>query len=47
MLLVKFKILKLIRIENEKNLLLISGSVPGSDNNYVTITPAIKKSSKK
>ena len=37
--------LKLIRLEIEKNLLLISGSVPGSDNNYVTITPAIKKSS--
>ena len=35
--------LKVIKIEQEKNLLLISGSVPGSDDNYVTITPAIKK----
>ena len=43
----KIQNLKLIKIENEKNLLLISGSVPGSDHNYVTITPAIKKSSKK
>ena len=43
----KVQNLKLIKIENEKNLLLISGSVPGSDHNYVTITPAIKMSSKK
>ena len=43
----KVQNLKLIKIENEKNLLLISGSVPGSDHSYVTITPAIKKSSKK
>lgn len=43
----KVQNLKLIKIENEKNLLLISGSVPGSDHNYVTITPAIKKSSTK
>ena len=43
----KVQNLKLIKIENDKNLLLISGSVPGSDNNYVTITSAIKKSSKK
>ena len=41
----KIQNLKLIKIDNEKNLLLISGSVPGSDNNYVTITPSIKKSS--
>ena len=43
----KIQNLKLIKIEEEKNLLLISGCVPGSDHNYVTITPAIKKSSKK
>lgn len=43
----KIQNLKLIKIENERNLLLISGSVPGSDNNYVTITPAIKKAHKK
>ena len=41
----KIQNLKLIKIEDEKNLLLISGSVPGSDNNYVTITPSIKKRS--
>jgi large subunit ribosomal protein L3 len=40
----KIQNLRLLRLENEKNLLLISGSVPGSDNNYVTITPAIKRS---
>ena len=40
----KVQNLKLIKTENEKNLLLISGSVPGSDHSYVTITPAIKKS---
>ena len=42
----KIQNLKLIRVEEEKNLLLISGSVPGSDNNYVTITPSIKKRSR-
>lgn len=42
----KVQNLKLIKIESEKNLLLISGSVPGSDQNYVTITPAIKKTQK-
>ena len=41
----KIQNLKLIKIEEEKNLLLISGSVPGSDDNYVTITPSIKKRS--
>jgi len=40
----KVQNLRLLKLEAEKNLLLISGSVPGSDNNYVTITPAIKKS---
>ena len=39
----KIQNLKLLSLEDEKNLLLISGSVPGADNNYVTITPAIKK----
>jgi len=41
----KIQNLKLIKVENEKSLLLLSGSVPGSDNSYVTITPSIKRSS--
>lgn len=36
--------LKVVKVDAEKNLVLISGAVPGSTNAYVIIRPAIKKS---
>jgi large subunit ribosomal protein L3 len=35
---------KIVRIDAEKNLILIRGAVPGSTNGYVIIRPAVKKS---
>jgi large subunit ribosomal protein L3 len=38
--------LKLVRVDADKNLLLISGGVPGAANSYVVIYPAAKKMNK-
>jgi large subunit ribosomal protein L3 len=35
---------KIVRIDADKNLILIRGAVPGSTNGYVIIRPAVKKS---
>jgi len=35
---------KIVRIDAERNLVLIRGAVPGSTNGYVIIRPAVKKS---
>lgn len=35
---------KVVRIDVERNLILISGAVPGAENSFVIIRPAIKKS---
>ena len=34
--------LKLVRIDAERQLLLIRGAVPGSKNGFVTVRPAVK-----
>jgi large subunit ribosomal protein L3 len=35
---------KIVRVDLERNLLLVRGSVPGAQNSYVIIRPAVKKS---
>lgn len=35
---------KVVRVDLERNLVLIRGAVPGGENNYVVIRPAVKKS---
>lgn len=35
---------KIVRIDTERNLVLVRGAVPGSTNSYVIIRPAVKKS---
>lgn len=34
--------LEIIRIDNERNLLLIKGAVPGANGSFVTIRPSVK-----
>ena len=38
--------LQVVRVDAEKNLLLVRGGVPGSEGSHVTILPAIKKQAK-
>lgn len=35
---------QVVRVDLERHLLLIRGAVPGGENNYVVIRPAVKKS---
>lgn len=39
--------LKIVKIDAEKNLVLVAGSVPGSKNGYVMVRPALKKLAQK
>lgn len=38
--------LKVIRVEADKNLLLIKGAIPGAVNSYIMVKPALKKTHK-
>ena len=39
--------LRVVRVDNERNLLLISGAVPGAPGNRVVVCPAIKRQNQK
>ena len=39
--------LKVVKIDNERQLILVSGAVPGFNGQYVVISPAVKKQEKK
>jgi large subunit ribosomal protein L3 len=37
--------LEVIRVDSEKNLLLVKGSVPGANNSFVKVSLSVKKTS--